>query len=420
VEAADEEGWTEACARLDSPALVIDALLGTGLRGDAEGLFAVVIEQMAAWALSGSPVVAVDIPSGLSADSGACEGPSVPATLTVTFAAPKLAHVLPPSCDRVGELVIAEIGIPARVLTEGNPRLFLLERADARRCYPPRPPNSHKGNFGHLLVIAGSTGKTGAAILSALGALRAGVGLVTVATPAAALPLVAAGRPELMTEPLADGLGGVISAQALKRALALARERDAVVIGPGLGQDPGTKEFVRTFVAQCPQPLLVDADGLNALSAAGTTTGPLELIKRPSTIVTPHPGEMARLAHLATAAVQRRRLETARDFAVASGAVVVLKGQRTVVAEKSRRAAVNPTGNPGLATGGSGDVLSGVIGALLCRYDPWTAATAGAYLHGWAGDRAAKRLGQASLLAGDVVDSLTDAISALSPEAGHP
>jgi NAD(P)H-hydrate epimerase len=321
----------------------------------------------------------------------------------------------------VGEVVVADIGIPARVLSDVWPQLFLLEPADALRCFPPRVPGAHKGNLGHVLVIAGSSGKTGAAILTASGALRAGAGLVTVATPAAALPLVAAGRPELMTEPLADGLGGVLSAQALKRAVALARERDVVVLGPGLGQDPGTREFVKTFVPQCPVPLVVDADGLNALTAAGTTTGPLELIRRHQpTIVTPHPGEMARLASLDTAAVQRRRLETARDFAAASGAVVVLKGQRTVVAEKGGRAAVNPTGNPGMASGGSGDVLAGVIGALLCRHDAWTAATAGAYLHGLTGDRLRARVGEVGMLAFDLAEALPEAIRSLMAEAGHP
>jgi NAD(P)H-hydrate epimerase len=268
-------------------------------------------------------------------------------------------------------------------------------------------------------VIAGSTGKTGAAILAATGALRAGAGLVTVGTPAAALSLVAGGRPEIMTEPLADGLGGVLSPQALKRALALARERDVVVLGPGLGQDGGTREFIRSFVPQCPVPLVVDADGLNALTAAGTVTGPLELIKREAaTIVTPHPGEMARLASLDAAVVQKRRLETARDFAAASGALVILKGQRTVIAEKGGRAAVNPTGNAGMATAGSGDVLAGMVGALLCRYDAWTAATAAVHVHGRAGDLLARRQGEVGLLSGDILGVLPEAIRSLD-EAGH-
>lgn len=414
VEVASEKAFSRVRERAFRPSLVVDAVFGTGLRDRPAGVFAVAIEQMTAWALAGAPVVAVDLPSGLMADVGASDPPCALATLTVTFGAPKPAHLLPPACDRVGELVVADIGIPDRVLGDLKPQLFLLESEDALRCFPPRPPGGHKGTFGHLLVIAGSSGKTGAALLAALGALRAGAGLVTVGTPAAALPTVAGGRPEIMTEALADGLGGVLSAQALKRALALARERDAVVLGPGLGQDAGTREFVRTFVPQCPVPLVVDADALNALTAAGTSTGPLELIKRPQpTIVTPHPGEMARIASLDTLVVQKRRLETARDFANASGAVVVLKGQRTVVAEKGGRAAVNPTGNPGMATAGSGDVLAGVIGALLCRHDAWTAATAGTYLHGLAGDRAAAARDESGLLAGDIAEALPLAVRSL-------
>jgi NAD(P)H-hydrate epimerase len=420
TDASSEEAFQEARERVSRPTLVVDAVFGTGLREPPSGVFAAAIEQMAAWSLGGAPVVAVDLPSGLFADSGACEGPSVVARVTVAFAAPRPVHVLPPASDRVGELVIADIGIPARILAEAKPQLFELEAADARRCFPPRPAPSHKGHFGHVLVIAGSSGKSGAAVLAALGALRAGAGLVTLAVPAALVPVVAAARSELMTEPLADGLGGVLSAQAVKRALALARDRDAVVLGPGLGLDPGTREFVRTFVAQCPIPLVVDADGLNALNAAGTLTGPLELMKRPHpTVVTPHPGEMARLASLDALKVQERRLETARDFAAASGSVVVLKGQRTVIAERGGRAAVNPTGNPGLATGGTGDILAGVIGALLCRQDPFTAATGGVYLHGLAGDLAAARRGQTGLLAGEVAETLPEAIRFLGGEAGH-
>jgi NAD(P)H-hydrate epimerase len=420
AEMADEKAFARVRERAFTPSLVVDAIFGTGLRDRPKGVHAAAIEQITAWALSGSPVVAVDIPSGLVADSAASDSPCVLASLTVTFGAPKPAHVLPPACDRVGELVVDDIGIPARILGDVAPQLFLLEATDARRCFPPRPFGAHKGSFGHVLVIAGSSGKTGAAILAGLGALRAGAGLVTVGTPAAVLPLVAGARPELMTEPLADGLGGVLSAQAIKRALSLARERDAVVLGPGLGQDSGTREFVRTFVPQCPVPLVVDADGLNALTAAGSVTGPLELIRREQpTVVTPHPGEMARLASLDTAVVQRRRLETARDFANTAGVTVVLKGQRTVVCEKGGRAAVNPTGNPGMATAGSGDVLAGVIGALLARQDAWTAATASAYLHGLAGDRAARRLGEAGMLAGDVLEALPEAIQALA-ETDNP
>jgi NAD(P)H-hydrate epimerase len=334
----------------------------------------------------------------------------VTASLTVTFAAPKYGHVLPPACERVGELLVADIGIPPTALQAAGPRLWLLERTDAARAWPRRAPGSHKGTYGHVLVIGGSVGKSGAAVLSALGALRAGAGLVTVATCQGALPLVAQARPELMTEPLAGERH--VDAGAVARALVLARSRDAVVLGPGLGQEPPTREFVREMVRRCPVPLLVDADGLNALAGSSGPGSVADALRRQvATVITPHPGEMGRLAGASTDEVQRRRLETARSFAVETGAVVVLKGQRTLVADATGQAAVNPTGNPGLATGGTGDVLSGIIGALLARgCDTWTAATAGVFAHGHAGDRAAQRLGEEALVAGDLVEALPDAL----------
>ena len=411
TELSDAAAWQAARETVGRADLVVDALLGTGLRDAPAGLVGRIIHDLAPAA---APIVAVDIPSGLSSDTGDVAWETVRAVLTVTFAAPKVGHVLPPACERVGELIVADIGIPATVLTETGTRLWLLEARDAARAFPRREPGAHKGTFGHVLVVAGSVGKSGAAILSACGALRAGAGLVTVATPAPALPMVAAGRPELMTEPLPVGGDGSLDRQAVGRALALSAEKDAVVLGPGLGQEDATREFVRAFMAECAVPLVIDADGLNALAPGRSSKDrPAAALRKRSaaTVVTPHPGEMARLVGSNAAAVQRRRLDVAREFAEASRAVVVLKGYRTVVAEPGGRAAVNPTGNPGMATGGTGDVLSGILGSLLARrLDPWTAVTAGVYVHGLAGDVAALRLGQESLLAGDLVDALAEAI----------
>jgi NAD(P)H-hydrate epimerase len=412
TELPDVAAWQAARETVGRADLVVDALLGTGLRDAPSGLPGRIIQDLSEG--PGAPIVAVDIPSGLPSDTGALAWATVPAALTVTFAAPKHGHVLPPACARVGDLVVADIGIPAGFLVGTGTRLWLLEAGDAARAFPRRAPDAHKGTFGHVLVVAGSVGKSGAAILSAGGALRAGAGLVTVATPAPALPMVAAGRPELMTEPLPVGGNGGLDREALGRALALAGKTDAVVVGPGLGQDAATRDFVRAFVAECLSPLVIDADGLNALAPGRSSDPPAAAALRQrsaATVVTPHPGEMARLAGSDTAAVQGRRLDVAREFAAESRAVVVLKGYRTVVAEPGGRAAVNPTGNPGMATGGTGDVLSGILGALLARrLEPWTAATAGVYVHGLAGDIAAGRLGQESLLAGDLIDALPEAI----------
>jgi hydroxyethylthiazole kinase-like uncharacterized protein yjeF len=413
-EVPDADAWSAVRPSVLAADLIVDALLGTGLSQEPSGLVGEVIRDLAGRPEPGrAPLVAVDLPSGLSSDTGETPWPTLAAALTVTFGAPKYGHVLPPACERVGELVVADIGIPRPLLEVA--RLWLLEAADAARAFPRRDPGAHKGTFGHVLVIAGSVGKTGAAVLAATAALRAGAGLVTVATPAPALPLVAAGRAEVMTEPLPVDATGALDAAAVSRALALAKDRDAVVLGPGLGVEAGTRAFVREFVRRCPAPLLVDADGLNALAPGAREKGAVEALRRSApTVVTPHPGEIARLVGSTASQVQRRRLETARALAMETGAVVVLKGHRTLVADPEGRAAVNPTGNPGMATGGTGDVLSGILGSLLARgTDAWTASTAAVYLHGLAGDEAAARRGQESLVAGDVVGHLPRAFRVL-------
>jgi NAD(P)H-hydrate epimerase len=416
TEVADLAAWEGLRSRALSGDLVVDALLGTGLHHAPSGLLGRVVSDVAALQARGTPVVAVDMPSGIPSDTGELGWEAVTAALTVTFAAAKYGHVLPPSCEHVGSLVVADIGIPRSLLSAA--RLWLLEAADAAAAFPARAPGSHKGTYGHVLVVAGSPGKTGAAVLAASGALRAGAGLVTVATPAPALALVATGRAEVMTEALPVSPSGTLDREALPRALALAKERDAVVLGPGLGQEGRTRDFVRELVQRCGVPLVVDADGLNLLAPGprGIDAATGLLRRETPTLVTPHPGEMARLVGGTTAEVQRRRLETARSFAMETGATVVLKGQRTIVADHEGRAAVNPTGNAGMATGGTGDVLAGILGALLARgLDPWTAATAGVYLHGLAGDHAAALRGQAGMTAGDLVEALPAAILALGP-----
>jgi ADP-dependent NAD(P)H-hydrate dehydratase / NAD(P)H-hydrate epimerase len=417
-ELASAADWESRRERALGADLIVDALLGTGLNQQPSGLVGQVIADLASSARQRSrPLVAVDIPSGIASDTGELAWATVEATLTVTFAAPKYGHVLPPACDRVGELMVTDIGIPRSLLETAE--LWLLERNDAARVYTPRRPDAHKGGFGHVLVVAGSVGKTGAAILSGSAALRAGAGLVTVATPAPALPMVAAGPPELMTEALPTGSAGTLQSEAISRALTLAEKRDAMVLGPGLGQGAETREFVRQVVRRSSVPLIVDADGLNALAASPRVPAGLDALRRDRpTVLTPHPGEMARLVGHDTKEVQRRRLEMARALALETGAVVVLKGHRTLVADGSGRTAVNPTGNPGMATGGTGDVLSGMIGALLARgIDAWTAATAAVFLHGTAGDRAAARRGQEGMIAGDLIEALPETLRAL--EDGH-
>ncbi len=419
VEVPDVPAWRERRADLAHADLIVDALLGTGLRREPAGLIAEVMSDLAGAGVlrpRGVPLVAVDLPSGMSADAGDVPWPTLEADLTVTFGALKYAHVLPPACDRVGEMLVADIGIPFSLLAQAQ--LWLLEDADARSAYPRRTPDAHKGRFGHVLVVAGSVGKSGAAALCGTAALVGGSGLVTVASPAPVQPVVAATRAELMTEPLPASEKGGLAEQALEPALALARTRQATAVGPGLGTEPGTQAFVRAFVSRGAGPMVVDADGLNALAPASDGKASEALRRAQPTVLTPHPGEAARLLDTTTERVQARRLDAARELAARTGAIVVLKGHRTLVAQPDGPTAVNPTGNPGMATGGTGDVLTGLIAALLARgLDAWPAATAGVYVHGMAGDVAARRRGQEALTAGDLLQAVPLALRRL--ERGH-
>ena len=382
--------------------LVVDAMLGTGARGEPSALIAAAIEHVNA---SGRPVVALDVPSGLSADGAPPEGPVVRATLTPTFAGLKRGLVGGAGVTLAGRVVVVDIGVPQAAIERGI-ATFELEREDVARHFPPRPRHNHKGSYGHLLVVAGSVGKTGAAALAARAAMRAGAGLVTVATAASAQPVVAALLLEAMTEPVAETAARTIALKARDALYELAARRDAVALGPGLGLDEDTQALARALIFDFEQPMVVDADALTALA------GHLDRLRgaRAARCLTPHPGEMARMLGVSIADVQRDRIATARQFATAFETPVVLKGATSVIGLPDGTVLLNPTGNPGMASGGTGDVLSGVLGAFLARgLEPAAALTAGVYLHGLAGDVAAERLGQESLVAGDVIEALPEA-----------
>lgn len=405
-ELASAADWQRVRGAVLEADVVVDALFGTGLRDAPRGLSSTVVGDLAR--RRRRPVVAIDVPSGLDSDATGEPRVAVRASLTVTFAALKPALLFEPAASCAGEVVVVDIGLPAALLSRGT--LFVTEAADAAAAWPKRAATSHKGVQGHVLVIAGSPGKSGAAVLSATAALRSGCGLATVATSPRALAGVSRARPELMAAPVAIGPAG------LRRALALAAHAKAVVLGPGLGQGAAVRGFVRRFVPACPVPLVIDADGLNALVGATAQVRR----RRAPTVLTPHPGEMARLRGITTRAVQASRLACARGLAAETGASVVLKGHQTLVAEPSGRTAVNPTGNPGLAVAGAGDVLTGVVAALLARgRDGWSAATSAVYVHGLAADRIAASRGEEGILAGDVAEALPLAIRALTP-GGRP
>lgn len=408
TEVRDAAQWKRARVAIFHAAVIVDALFGTGLVKPLDGLYAAAVEDINR---SAAFKLAIDIPSGLSADTFETIGPSVKADLTVTLAAPKIAHIFPPAADRMGELVVAPIGIPPFLFAKPELKLELVEEADVRPFFRKRKRDSHKGTYGHLLVVAGSLGKSGAAALAGRAGLRMGAGLVTVATAASVLPSVARAMAELMTEPLAETPEKTIAAAALPRVLTILKGKSAVLVGPGLTTHPSTAGLVFGLLAKVKVPCVIDADGLNIVASDPAVLGRL---KAPA-VLTPHPGEFARLVGRTIEDVLRYRLELAPGFATKHGVTVVLKGYRTLIASPDGRVFVNPTGNPGMATGGTGDVLGGMIASQIGQEKEFLGAVLSAvYAHGLAGDIAAERLGERSLVAGDIIRYLPPALKALA------
>jgi NAD(P)H-hydrate epimerase len=384
--------------------LLVDAIFGTGLNAPIEGIPASSITLMN---VSGSPVVSVDLPSGLDADTGAVWGTAVFAALTVTLACPKRGLYLGAGLNHAGKIRVGDIGIPPDLLDAAKIPVTLLDAEEIRAMLPVRTRADHKGTFGHAGIIAGSVGKTGAAAMAAMAALRSGAGLVTVALPQSLNDVLEAKLLEAMTFPVPETEARTLSKEALAPLLSFAADKAAVAMGPGIGTHSETQALVRDLLGNVTRPLVLDADGLNAVA------GHMETLRKTHApvILTPHPGEMARMLGCATAEVQRDRLGVAARLAQDREVCVVLKGAGTVVAGPDGRLAVNPTGNPGMATAGTGDVLTGMIAGLLAqRLSPWEAACAGVYLHGLAGDLAAFEQGEMGLLAGDVLRAIPRAI----------
>jgi ADP-dependent NAD(P)H-hydrate dehydratase / NAD(P)H-hydrate epimerase len=408
VEITNAQEWELNFSQISESELVVDAILGTGFRGKLSGLLETVVADLNAL---GVPIVSIDLPTGVSADSPILEGPAVEASMTVTLGAPKIPLVLPPADSHAGDLVIADIGIPLPLFDElEGQHLELLTREAMREIVPTRAADSHKGDFGRVLIVAGSLGRSGAAHLSALGALRSGAGLVTVATPRSCLPIVAAMGPEYMTEPLEETEAGTVHFSALDRVLEM--KTDIIAVGPGLGQAPATAAFVQGLLERTGVPIVLDADGLNAF-----TGDPDRLVGRDEVpvVVTPHPGEMARLLNISIEALQRDRIRHAREFAAAHRVHVVLKGHRTVIASPDGRTFVNLTGNAGMATGGTGDLLTGMVAAWFAQLlDAEAACKLAVYLHGTAGDLAEADEGDVALIAGDMASRLGDAVLELT------
>jgi NAD(P)H-hydrate epimerase len=383
--------------------LVVDAILGTGLTGPARGFMAEVIEMLGG---CGRPVFSLDLPSGLSSDVGTHLGPTVRATVTATFGAWKRGLLLYPGALSAGEVFLVDIGVPHPFMLERT-AAALVESADVAPLFPSRAPNAHKGVYGHLLVVAGSVGKTGAAVMAGRAAFRSGAGLVTIATPLSQQPIVASMQMETMTEPLSETVTGSLALKAKDRIVELAGRSDAVALGPGCSLEPETQSLIRELVREVKRPMVVDADGLTALVEH------LEILReaRAPRCLTPHPGEMARLLQTAVPEIEADRIDVVRSFCQRYGVFLVLKGSRSVIGRPDGQVLINPTGNPGMATGGSGDVLTGMVGSFLARgFEPARALEAGVFLHGLAGDLAAQAVGEEGLIASDLIEAIPGAI----------
>jgi NAD(P)H-hydrate epimerase len=386
--------------------VVVDCLLGTGVNRAPTGALAAAIAEING-RRDAVRILAADLPSGVDADRGVVWGEAVRAHETLTFGLPKLGMVLPPGREHCGEVSVARIGI-ADHHPERDPDARLLTAHGAAALLPARDAEGHKGSFGHVLVVAGSPGMSGAAVLAANAALRAGAGRITIACPEAVEAVIAARCTEATTAGLPAAAGGGLGSAALPALRTLAEARDVVVLGPGIGRDPEAQSLVAAFALELNRPMVLDADALYALPERVTAE------RRAPTLLTPHPGEAGALLGRSAADVNADRPGAAREIARRFGSVAILKGAGTAIAAPDGELWVNPTGGPILASGGTGDVLAGLLGGLLAqRCPPVPAAVLGAYLHGRAGDRIAQRRSAVGLKASELADDLPAAIAEL-------
>lgn len=384
--------------------IFVDAIFGTGLNSGVKGYYIDVIKFINS---SKKFILSIDIPSGLSSDTGEIIGEHINADMTVSLCLPKVGEILYPAAEYAGNLEVVDIGIPESIIDKENIKVNLIEEKDVIGLLPKRKPDSHKGTYGHLVVIAGSRGKGGAAMMACLSALRAGAGLVTAAIPSCINLAFETGIPEVMTLPLPDTEDGTIDVSASDILLKFINGKSAILIGPGITINPSTSALIKKIVKEIKCPVLIDADGLNILADdIGLLKG-----RHSPVIVTPHPGEMARLLNTTSKKVQGDRIGAGRRLATEYGIYVILKGARTIIATPDGDVYINPTGNPGMATAGTGDVLSGIIAGFLCQgLSAKDASILGVYLHGLAGDIAAANLSQTALIASDLIRALPETI----------
>ncbi len=392
-------------SELETCSLAVDAIVGTGGKERMKGLLA---DAITAVAECGKPVVCVDIPSGLNADNGIPLGVCVRASVTVTFGLPKVGLLLYPGADFAGDVTVADIGLPDKLLIDKRLHVNLIEGKEVAALLPARPASAHKGTMGHVLVLAGSSGYTGAAVLASMGALRSGCGLVTLGVPRSLNPIFEIKLTEVITRPLPETEATTLGLESEDDIVDIIGNVDALAVGPGLGRHPETAALIRKLMMIVGIPMVIDADGLSILE------GDLSLLskRQAPTVITPHPAEMGRLLGVPTSEIQANRIKSARDLAVKHKTITVLKGARTIIAAGDGSVFINPTGNPGMATAGVGDVLTGIVASLIGQgLDPLDAAKVGVYLHGLAGDAASSSKGEESLIATDILNSLPQAFS---------
>ena len=380
--------------------IVVDGIFGTGLRGEVAGLNREIIQMMNE---VGRYIIAIDIPSGTCGLTGKSLGITIKANKTVTFCLPKLGLLLQPGCQNAGEVVVANISIPQSVIEQFDIKVNLTDEERVTKIIPKRSSDSNKGDYGRAFIISGSVGMTGAGILSGGAALRSGCGLVYLGVPSLLTAIYETALAETITIPLEDDKQGVLSIKALKEILDRIEKMSVVAIGPGLSTGSDIYEIVSSLIKTIKVPLILDADALNVLA------GRVEVLKEHSQeiIVTPHPGELSRLLGISIEEVQRNRIEIAREFAVQYNVIAVLKGARTIIADPMGNIYINPTGNSGMATAGTGDVLTGIITGFIAQgAKPIDAAVAGVYLHGLSGDYVAKLKGEHGMIAGDLIGEL--------------
>ncbi len=404
IQIPDKEEFLKYRHRIIHNDLFVDGIFGTGLNSDVRGFFRDVIDLVNS---SKMPVISIDIPSGLNTDTGKPCGVCIKAFATASFAFAKPGHILYPGREFTGKLKIIDIGIPRFIADKKSPELHLIEKKNVQSFFTPRNPQAHKGNFGHLLIIAGSTGKTGAAALASNAAMACGTGLVTLGIPQSLNSVMEPQVTEPMTFPLPEKDEGILSDEGFDRIVELADGKTAVAIGPGIGTDKDTGVLVKRLIKSIDLPLILDADALNLIAS-----DPEILKKRQAPVViTPHPGEMARLVGASSSGIQQNRLDTAQNFAVHFGVILVLKGAGTITAMPDGRAFICTKGNSGMASGGMGDALTGIISGLTAQgLSSENAAVAGPYIHGMCGDTLACTRGSFGFTASDLVKIIPETI----------